>query len=146
MRGVVLDSSVVLAWALQDEGLRLHALGVQADLRAGRLVPIGAAPMPFELRNGLVKGARRERIAWEAIDAEIAAFERLGVPILAPPTDRHLLELCRRWGLGWADAHWADLALRYGMPLVTADRRLVRALDGTPIWVEWLGDRPLDEG
>lgn len=144
MRLVALDSSVTLAWLLRDEGLQEHALAFKADFEAGRLMPIGAAPLRFELRNGLVKGARQGRIPWDAIPHGLVAFDRWRIPIEPPAADERLLWLCREYGLGWADAHWADAAHRLGVPLITADQRLVRALRGTPIWVEWLGDRPLD--
>lgn len=146
MRAVALDSSVVLAWLLEDEGLRRHALSLRADLEARRLAPLGAAPLLFELRNGLVKGARQGRIAWEAIGPEIAAFERWRVPIEPAPSDGRLIELCREFGLGWADAHWVELSLRLGVPVVTADRRLARQMATGPAWIEWIGDRPLDGG
>ena len=144
MRAVALDSSVVLAWLLEDKGLRRHALALRADLEAGLLAPLGAAPMLFELRNGLVKGAQQGRIAWEEIGQEIAAFDRWRVPIEPAPVDGRLIELCREFGLGWADAHWVELSIRLRIPVVTADQRLARQMATGPAWVEWLGDRPLE--
>lgn len=142
MPPVALDSSVILAWILDDEGLRDQAVAVRTDIELGRLTPVGAAPLSFELRNGLVKGARRGRLAWDAIPHELAAFDRWRVRVEPPPEEEQLLGLCRDLGLGWADAHWAELAIRLQLPLVTADQRLVRTLARAPIWVEWLGDRP----
>jgi predicted nucleic acid-binding protein len=140
---VALDSSVILAWLIEDEGLRQHALGLRADLEAGLLAPIGAAPLPFELRNGLVKGARQGRFPWADVEVQIGAFDRWRMPIEPPPTDSRLLELCRDLGVGWGDAHWIDLSIRLGVPLITADEQLVRSLRKTAIWVEWLGHRPV---
>jgi len=141
---VALDSSVVLAWILDDEGLRDQAIAVRTDIELGRLTPVGATPLPFELRSGLVKGARRGRVAWQAIPDELAAFERWRVRVEPPPAEEQLLALCRDLGLGWADAHLAELAIRLQLPLITADQRLVRTLADAPIWVEWLGDRPTE--
>lgn len=141
---VALDSSVILAWLLEDEGLRRQALAVRADVEAGRLRPVGAAPLPFELRNGLVKGARHGRIGWADVAPEIATLAALRVPIIPPADDGRLLGLCRDHGLGWADAHWIDLAIRLDVALVTADHRLARQMRGGPAWVEWLGDRPTE--
>ncbi len=42
------------------------------------------------------------------------------------------------------DACYVALSERLGLPLVTADKRLVRKLEGTAYDVRWLGDMPLD--
>ena len=144
MPPVALDTSVVLAWILDDEGLRDQAVAVRTDIELGRLTPVGAAPLPFELRNGLVKGARRGRVAWGAIPHELAAFERWRIRVEPPPTEGRLLGLCRDLGLGWADAHWVAVVAALHVPLLTADRRLVDTLRGTPFDAVWLGDRPTD--
>src|SRR3990172_609482 len=54
---VALDSSVVLAWILDDEGLRDQAVAVRTDIELGRLAPVGAAPPPLAPPDGRGKGA-----------------------------------------------------------------------------------------
>ena len=141
---VAVDSSVVLAAIFNDEGLREHALTLRADIVAGRLRPVTAAPFRFEIRSALSRGARRRRITWEQVEAEIRALSRLGAVPMATPSDDDLLPLCRDHGLSWADAHWVLAAAQLRIPLVTADRRLATAVPPEVAWVEWLGDRPLD--
>jgi len=144
-RPVVLDTSVAIAWLLQDEPLRAAALGIADSIRSGALEPIVASNFGFELRHSLVRSARRERIGWELIPQALASIERLrlATPPIGYP-DESLLELCRTQRVTWGDAHHAWLALRSARPLVTADQRLVRALDGSGIWVAHLGDLRLD--
>jgi predicted nucleic acid-binding protein len=142
VRAVVLDSSCVIAWLVMDETVSRQATGLRADFETGRLGAFTAAPFDFEIRSGLVRAARRQRIAWGRIADELAATTRIRFGVVEPPLEERLIEICREFGLGWADAHWAELAIRLQLPLITADQRLVRALADAPIWAEWLGDRP----
>lgn len=144
-RPVVLDTSVVLAWLLDDEEFHRQARAVADDIAEGGLEPVAAPNLRFELRHGLVRAARRGRLAWTTIGRRLVAVEAMaiGVPAVALE-DEPLLKLCHRRSLGWGDAHHALLARRLGRPLVTADRRLVDHLSGSDVWVEWLGDRPTE--
>ncbi len=141
---VALDSSCVVAWLLMDESVSPQATGMRRDIEAHRLDCVVAAPFGFELRNALVGAARARRVPWESLPDQLGSIGRLRIKPVPSSADSRLIALAREFGLGWADAHWVDLALRLAIPLVTADQRLVRALRGSPVWVEWLGDRPLD--
>jgi predicted nucleic acid-binding protein len=141
----VVDTSVVLAWLLADEPCHEQALAFRRILEEGAIDPVFAAPFPFEVRNGLVRAARQSRCRWERVPIEIGLLA-LYRPRTAPaPPDDVLLGLCRSFGLGWADAHWVHLAARTGLPLVTADKRVVQTVPFDVAWVEWLGDRPLGD-
>lgn len=52
--------------------------------------------------------------------------------------------VARAYRIRWPDAHHVLVAVRQGFPLVTADQRLVAALQGKPVWVESILDRPPD--
>ncbi len=140
----VLDASAVLAAFLTDEGLRPRALRLLAEVNAGLLDPIVAAPFPFEIRNGLVRAARRGRFTWDRFDGVVREIESYRWPAAEAPADRDLLFLCQSLHLGWADAHWVHLAGEARVVLITTDQRLARSVPPEVAWVEWLGDRPLD--
>src|SRR3972149_929538 len=108
-----------------------------------------SAPIPWPYTHARLEERRRWLL--EERRAAGAEMDRLAVPverghvgglIREVPAEDQLLALCRGLGLGWADAHLAELAIRLQLPLITADQRLVRTLADAPIWVEWLGDRP----
>ena len=145
MSQVVLDTSVIVAWLLADEPAHRAALALQKDVIERSLEPVLATSTPFEIRSAMVRAARRVRVSWEVAQAMIAAVDEMELPVSRlRPTDSALLSICRRYGVGWGDAIQAALAHRLGAPLITADERLVRALQRSPVWVESIMDRPLD--
>ncbi len=125
----VLDASVTLAWAFEDEGGKYarHVLG-----RLEREEACTTALWPLEISNGLAVAERRDRIE----PADSARFARLllALPIVVEPVDRRrVLEqtrvLARRWDLSVYDAHYLELAIRYGIPLATLDVGLRQAAE-----------------
>ncbi len=144
MTDVVVDSSVVAAWLLVDEPLHERARQVRLTFEGGDREPIVAEHYGFEVRNALTRAARRGRIGWPEVRsamAALAAFEPVVIPL--DPRDRLIVDLTERYGLGWGDAHWVHTAARLDLPLVTADRRLARAVPDEVAIVVYLGD---DEG
>jgi predicted nucleic acid-binding protein len=147
VRSIVLDTSVAIAWLLPDEPLRVNALGLEVAIRTGELEPVVASNFDFELRHSLVRASRRGRLAWDRVtaillDADASDFES---PVIDYPL-AELLDLCRTHRLSWSDAHHVWLARATGLPLVTADRRLVNSMAGSDVWMAYLGDRPADQG
>ncbi len=125
----VLDASVALAWAFEDEGEDY----AQAVLYAlGQKEAVTCCLWPLEVANGLATAERRGRIT--AGDAGRFARLVLALPIVMEPLDRRrVLEvtrpLARRTGLSVYDAHYLELAARLGVPLATLDRDLVAAAE-----------------
>jgi predicted nucleic acid-binding protein len=139
----VLDTSVAVAWILEDEPLRPSALALAESIRVGALDPMVASNFGFELCFSLVRAARRRRIEWDDVRPVLDGIDLLTLEV--PPIDYpdgQLLELCRTVQISWANAHHAWLARETGRPLVTADRRLARSLERSEIWVSYLGDQP----
>lgn len=123
----VLDASVTLAWAFEDEGGAV-AHGVLARLREEEA--IASSLWPLEVSNGLATAERRGRI--DPVDS--ARFTRLllALPIVVEPVDRRrVLEvtraLARKHDLSVYDAHYLELASRFAIPLATLDEGLGRA-------------------
>jgi len=120
----VLDASVALAWAFEDEA-KGYAEEVLARLRSGE----GIAPSLWllEVSNGLLVAERRRRITRS--DAARFASLLLALPIVVDPPDRRRVFettpiLARRHGLSAYDAQYLELALRQGVPLATLDEAL----------------------
>jgi predicted nucleic acid-binding protein len=138
---VVIDSSVAVAWALPDEHLHPAAIRFIDELGMGRLEPFVAAHFAFEVRHALVRAARAGRVTWSSIPEWLAAIDALDatiVPLMAD--DEVILGLAERHGLSWGDAHWVHVAALLDRPLLTADRRLARAVPDEVAIVVCLGD------
>ena len=125
----VLDASVTLAWAFEDEGGE-YARDALARLEAEEACT--TALWPLEISNGLLVAERRDRIEPPAS----ARFTRLllSLPIVVEPVDRRRVFeqtriLARRRNLSAYDAHYLELAIRYGIPLATLDAGLRQAAE-----------------
>jgi predicted nucleic acid-binding protein len=138
---VVVDSSVVVAWLLSDEPLHERARKVRLTFEGGDREPVVAGHFGFEVRHALTRAARRARIGWPEVRSAfrtLEAFEPVVIPL--DPRDGPIMNLVERYGLGWGDAHWVHTAARLDLPLLTADRRLVRAVPDEVAIVVYLGD------
>lgn len=125
----VLDASVALAWAFEDEGGDYPKLVLEA---LGRGEAVTSSLWPLEVANGLVAAERRGRIA--AADSSRFAGLLLALPIVIEPLHRRRVFeatrlLARSRGLSVYDAHYLELALRLGVPLATLDRSLQTAAE-----------------
>jgi predicted nucleic acid-binding protein len=144
MNAVVLDASVQMGWLVPDEPWHEAALAVASEIATGSLDAAVAPNLRFEVCNALVKAARRGRLGWAEVDRLLQELDELALEVAPAPHPQEVLAVCREYGLGWGDAHHALLARRLGRPLLTADRKLVDALDGSDIWVAWILDWPRD--
>ncbi|MFH1763084.1 MAG: type II toxin-antitoxin system VapC family toxin [Gemmatimonadota bacterium] len=123
----VLDASVTLAWAFEDEGGE-YADAVLKSLRDGEAITTSL--WPLEISNGLLVAERGGRID----AASSARFARLllALPVVIEPLDRRRVfeitqPLARRYGLSAYDAHYLELSVRWAVPLATLDRELESA-------------------
>ncbi len=123
----VLDASLTLAWAFEDE--------FDADARAVlRAFESGEAFVPavwaLEVGNGLLGAERRDRLTWADGVRFVALLQQLPIRVETNGAERLLgevLELARTQGLSTYDAAYLDLAMRLGLPLASRDRKLVEA-------------------
>lgn len=119
----VLDASVAISWAMQDES------DPRADAAQARALidrPVVPAIWWFELRNVLVLNERRGRIA--SADSELFLESIGSLPRMAFPQDsRETLRLAREHKLSVYDAAYLQLAKQEKLPLATLDHDLLRA-------------------
>jgi predicted nucleic acid-binding protein len=122
---LVLDASVALAWAFDDEVNPFAEHVIDQVGRSGALVP----PIwPAEVANALLMGERRRRLSY----AQSARFMGLLAQLPIAGDDERLadrmfgpvLALAREQRLTVYDASYLELAMRRGLPLATLDRRL----------------------
>ena len=87
------------------------------------------APWLFwvELRNILIVGERRGRLAPGLAEGFLEAVEALGLALDAAPSSAAVLRLARGHRLTAYDALYLELALRQGARLMTLDGALAQA-------------------
>ena|ERR1700761_7113963 len=127
MADLVVDASNVLAWGLPDESSS-YAVTVLAAVEHGIMhVPDLWA---YEVANGLVIAARRQRITQADINTFTVAISRLRLRVWHPD----ILDVLRdgtasatRRGLTAYDGAYVDLALLMGVPLATLDGHMREA-------------------
>jgi predicted nucleic acid-binding protein len=120
----VVDASVALGWALEDE---THSLSAQA--LAQLLASEAWAPSLwwFELRNALVVNERRGRLSEADTTLFPNSIARLPVNLDRDPDGTTVLMLARRYRLTVYDSSYLELALRLGVPLASLDGELRQA-------------------
>jgi len=135
---VIVDASVILSAFFPDEEqaqaqalIRAHVAGHER---------LGAPTLLlYELTHAVLQATRRERIAVEAGEAIMRAFEGLRIE-LRPVAWGQMLPLAQRFDRSAYDAAYLALAEESGQEMITADLRLYRAVEGELDWVRWIGD------
>lgn len=126
MTRLVLDASVALSWAFDEEdgGYSDRVLDALVDGQA--VVP---ALWGLEIANGLVAAERRGRLT-EAASARFLALLQ-SLPIEVEELELHglpqVVAVAREHGLTAYDASYLVVAMRRDLPLATLDRRLEQA-------------------
>ena len=130
----VLDASVALAWAFEDEVSAYADDVIEALTESPGLVPL---IWPLGVNNSVVLGVSRGR--FEEADA-VRFLDVLDTLPLAVDTEiaRHelgnrILRVGIAHGLSAYDASYLELAMRRGLALATLDQRLVRAMERTGV-------------
>jgi predicted nucleic acid-binding protein len=132
----VLDCSIVMAWAFEDEAdAYAESVGdAMPDVRA--FVP---ALWPLEVANCLLVGERRKRTTEVKVLQFLAEVRTMPIVVdeqTAPRAWRETLVLARTHQLSVYDAAYLELASRRGLPLATLDRKLkaAAAAVGVPLF------------
>ena len=124
MSGLVVDSSVALAWLYDDEDVPRADDVVERLIEDGAFVP---QLWHLEIRNSLLVAERRGRLSWAGIAERLDALRVLPIQTDEEPDYQAALELARRHGLSFYDALYLELAKRRRADLATLDRGLGRA-------------------
>jgi len=123
----VLDASVTVAWALEDEE-DTYSEKILDILRQGEAwVP---SIWPLEVANALLVAERRKRLARADVENFLSLLQELPIQVERDTILRiwgEVLSLAREEGLSVYDAAYLNLAMRLGLPLATLDQTLKKA-------------------
>ncbi|PPQ27706.1 type II toxin-antitoxin system VapC family toxin [Rhodopila globiformis] len=130
----VVDASVSACWALDDEDHVTATAALDRSKTDGIIVP---SLWWFEIRNLLVVAERRKRFTAAKTNTFLRSLKRLDLSIDNSPSNEAVMDLARRHGLTVYDSGYLELALRYGLPLATLDKKLAAAAahEGTALIV-----------
>jgi len=135
MPGMVLDSSMTLAWFLPDEQAAAAVELMDRVTAEGALVP---TLWPIEVGNAFLNAERRGRITAAERSHGLRLLGRLPIEIdgdTGTEAWSGSFELAERYDLTLYDAVYLELAIRRGLPLASLDAALCRAaqIAGAPI-------------
>ena len=132
----VLDASVTLAWAFEDESNAYTDAVLEALAEAEAFVPL---IWLLEVSNALLVAERRGRFTQAATSRFLALLQQLPITVLEEASEfmmREILNLAREHQLSTYDASYLYLAMRLGLALATQDEALRQAAarSGVPIY------------
>lgn len=135
---VVVDASVALKWAFDDEDSVEDAVALRDDALGGAFEMLAPSLWLYEVGNAIVTGVRRSRLTERMGLNLLENLVHVGVRLVDPePSDG--VRLALTYGLSGYDASYVALALALNVPLWTGDRALRRAVDNAKL-VRWIGD------
>jgi predicted nucleic acid-binding protein len=128
----VLDASVTITWAMQDE---THPIADAASRRL--LLDQGLVPPIWwcEVRNILLINERRQRISQADSTRFLHELDELPIKMDGVLDRPNLPDLARQFRLTVYDAAYLELAVRKSVPLATLDKALRTAAEaaGVPL-------------
>jgi predicted nucleic acid-binding protein len=140
---VVLDASVVLRWAFEDETDRAGAVRVEQALREARIRAVEPPLLLLEVAAALERGMRERRIDRTQSDAVLGALDQVTFEEVDPhPFATATFRLALATGLRVPDAAYVEVAGNRRATLVTADRRQREAAEQLGIAAVALSDLP----
>ena len=117
---LVIDASVVAAWAFEEEHANAELAFAQVRMEEA-FVP---ALWWYELRNVLVLGERRGRLTEQETVRFLRDVSRLRISLDRTPEEAAVMTLARHRRL---TAAYLESALRHAAPLATLDETLANA-------------------
>lgn len=123
MRSTVLDASVILRWAFEDEADRSGAEALAQALQGGRLSVMAPPNFLLEVAASLVIALRAGRITRPTMDVVMGALGVIDIDeVNAHQFAEAVIEVALRTGTRVADAAYLETARRARATLITADR------------------------
>lgn len=139
----VIDASVVLRWAFEDEADRVGAVRVEQALRDARLHAVEPPLFLLEVAAALERGIRERRIDRPRSAAVLGALGSVSFEEVDPHEfAAAAFGLALTTGLRVPDAAYVEVARIRAATLITADRRQLEAAEQLGIPVVALADLP----
>jgi predicted nucleic acid-binding protein len=125
---VILDASVALKWALNEEGASL-ARRLRQEYLSGRHDLLVPDLFAVEIAHALTR-CERKRVISRGQALELTTGILLILPEMYPSLDLipRAVAIASQRGIGVQDCVYAALAEQEHVPLLTADRRLYKVL------------------
>jgi predicted nucleic acid-binding protein len=123
LNSTVLDASVILRWAFEDEVDRSGAEALAQALQGGRLSVMAPPNFLLEVAASLVIALRAGRITRPTMDVVMGALGVIAIDeVNAHQFAEAVIEVALRTGTRVADAAYLETARRGRATLITADR------------------------
>lgn len=123
MNPAVIDASVILRWAFDDETDREGAVAVAEALQAGSLQASAPPNFLLEVAASLVIAIRAARISRETADVVMRALAVIAIDETNPHRFAEAaMDAALRAGIRVPDAAYLETARRADSTLITADR------------------------
>lgn len=129
----VLDNSALMAAYFPDEVHKSSALELLRAFSAGKIQLVAPHLLLAEAQHAVLKAVRSKRLTLEQGQAIVAAILDLEIPLST--ISAGIFELAHQYGCSGYDATYLCLAQREGIPLLTADQRLVNSMRRSDIQV-----------
>jgi predicted nucleic acid-binding protein len=140
---VVVDASVALKWAFNDEEHVAQAVALRDDwVYKGKHRLVAPSLFYYEVINGLRTAVLRGRIAMGTGVELLKHLLAVGVRLVDPEAE-HIYQLACGFRIAAYDAAYLALAEVLDCLLWTGDRRFYEAVHGKAPQVRWIGDYPL---
>ena len=136
---VVVDASVALKWALDDEEEVDCAIALRDDGIRGRFQMLAPSLWLYEVVNGLVVAVARERLPKAVAARALGHLLEVGVRLVDPEAEE-CFKQATRLGLSGYDAAYLALAEAVKGEAWTGDRRLYERARRRAARVRWIGD------
>lgn len=134
----VVDASVCLKWALDDEEAVSQAVALRDEALRQHIQMVAPSLWLYEVINGMVSAVRRGRVAANVGAQALAHLLSLGIH-LADPEAKKVYECALRYGIAAYDAAYLTLAEALETVLWTGDRRLYTKVRHATGRVHWIG-------
>lgn len=130
MAEYILDASIAISWFFRDEGTE-HTRELLRRLSADADTAISPSHMLAEISNGLLVAQRRGRLEEGEPDDCLEHLSALPITLVHPTWSdmRRVYTLAAEEMLAAYDALYVDLALQWGLPLATLDRKMRSVAD-----------------
>lgn len=136
MKGLVIDSSIVLKWYLKDEDGSEKALALLDDFIHGKLDLFAPDLLYYELLNALIIAQRRGRIVLQEIENAIEGFVELDISLFnTRALYKRILYFAETYRRSAYDAAYLSLSEDKRVSYLTADLKLYNAVKDKIKWV-----------
>jgi predicted nucleic acid-binding protein len=136
---IVVDASISLKWALNDEEAVASAVALRDAALRGQFEMIAPSLWVYEVTNGLLTASRMRRLNPEQGLQALAWMLTLGIRFADPPAE-DIFTQAVRFSMAAYDAAYLALAEVLDVSLWTGDRHFYNKIHPYIQRVRWIGD------